>query len=67
MPSRLPADLDYLWELATEIKQSAQECQEEHRDENAWSMNVVRPMLDWETSEPGGPRMKPSFSRTEYM
>ncbi len=67
MPSRSPAEMEYLWEAAMDIKASAQECQEERRDENAWSMNVARPMLEWETSSPGGPRMKPSFSRTECM
>lgn len=49
------------------IKEQAYICASERRDEKAWSMDDVRPLMDFETSGPPHEPAKPTFTRVEYM
>lgn len=66
MPSTSQAHQAALWKTAKYITEEALDCQEEHKDENAWSFNVIRPVFEWETSD-GATSTGSAFSRTEFM
>lgn len=65
--SRSTASIKAMTSTAFYIKEQAYICASERRDENAWSMDDVRPLMDFETSGPPHEPAKPTFTRVEYM
>lgn len=67
MASRSSTTIEQLFETAKQIMGNAQICQEEQRDEMAWSVFVVKPALEWEVYGEDRATTKPPFMRLECM
>ncbi|KAL9098026.1 MAG: hypothetical protein Q9163_006229 [Psora crenata] len=67
IPCRPKESTELLCKTAKSIREQAQICEAECRDENAWSMNVVRPVMEWESIGQSHAVAEPGFSRTEYI
>ena len=49
-----PLQLDGLWEHGSSVYTHARDCARFSKDENAWSDEVVRPLLGWSGESDGG-------------
>lgn len=67
MASRSDTAIEQLFGTAKQIMVNAQICQEEQRDEMAWSMFVVKPALEWEVHGEDCATAKLPFLRLECM
>ena len=67
MPSRSYAAIEQLFETAKGVMVNAQVCQEEQRDEMAWSITVVKSALEWEVYGEERATAKSPFMRLECM
>ena len=67
MASRSDTAIEQLFGIAKQVMVSAQICQEEQRDEMAWSVFVVKPALEWEVHGEDRATAKPPFMRLECM
>lgn len=49
------------------MKNAAQRCNDQDKDENAWSADVAKPVFDWETWGPDHEPTVLKFSKAEHM
>ena len=67
MENRSEAGIEQLWDRAKELMEDTMTCMMESADENGWGMSVIKPALDWETSDSDRKCMKPTFSAPVNM